>query len=108
VTIIEPGGARTRFRHGSARLAPPMDAYTGTPAAFVRGIADETRPSPGDPAKMAAAIIASVDTNPAPRRIVLGSDAYSIIVTALTERLADITPQRDQAASTDAGAGPDA
>ena len=25
VTIIEPGGARTSFRHGSARLAPALD-----------------------------------------------------------------------------------
>jgi NAD(P)-dependent dehydrogenase (short-subunit alcohol dehydrogenase family) len=48
VTIIEPGGARTSFRHGSAQLAPALDAYAGTPAAFVRGIlADETHLSPG-------------------------------------------------------------
>ena len=31
VTIIEPGGARTSFRHGSAQLAA-LDAYAGTPA----------------------------------------------------------------------------
>ena len=108
VTIIEPGGARTGFRHGSAQLAPALDAYAGTPAAFVRGmLADETQPSPGDPAKMAAIIIASVDTTPAPKRIVLGSDSYAIIVNALTQRLADIEPQKDLAASTDFAATPD-
>jgi NAD(P)-dependent dehydrogenase (short-subunit alcohol dehydrogenase family) len=102
VTIIEPGGARTRFRHGSARLAPALEAYAGTPAAAVRAIlADETQPSPGDPAKMAAVIIASADTTPAPKRVVLGSDAYAILVSALTQRLADIEPQKDRAASTD-------
>jgi NAD(P)-dependent dehydrogenase (short-subunit alcohol dehydrogenase family) len=101
VTIIEPGGARTGFRGASAQLAPPLDAYTGTPAAFVRAIADPTHPSPGDPAKMATIIIGTADTMPAPKRIVLGSDSYEIIVAALTERLADIRPQRDLAASTD-------
>jgi NAD(P)-dependent dehydrogenase (short-subunit alcohol dehydrogenase family) len=102
VTIIEPGGARTGFRHGSAQLAPALDAYAGTPAAFVRSmLADETHPSPGDPVKMAAIIIGSVDMTPAPKRIVLGSDSYGILVSALTQRLADIEPQQDVAASTD-------
>jgi NAD(P)-dependent dehydrogenase (short-subunit alcohol dehydrogenase family) len=102
VTIIEPGGARTLFRHGSARLAPALDAYTGTPAAFVRGmLADQTQLSPGDPAKMATIIIGTADTTPAPKRVVLGSDSYGIIVNALTQRLADIQPQKELAASTD-------
>jgi NAD(P)-dependent dehydrogenase (short-subunit alcohol dehydrogenase family) len=109
VTIIEPGGARTGFRHASARLAPALDAYAGTPAAFVRGVlADETQLPPGDPAKMAAVIIGSADTTPAPHRIVLGSDSYGIIVNALTQRLADIEPQKDLAASTDFAAAPEA
>jgi NAD(P)-dependent dehydrogenase (short-subunit alcohol dehydrogenase family) len=109
VTIIEPGGARTGFRHASARLAPALDAYAGTPAAFVRGVlADETQLPPGDPAKMAAVIIGSADTTPAPQRIVLGSDSYGIIVNALTQRLADIEPQKDLAASTDFAAAPEA
>ena len=109
VTIIEPGGARTGFRHGSAQLAPALDAYAGTPAAFVRGVlADETQLPPGDPAKMAAVIIGSADTTPAPQRIVLGSDSYGIIVNALTQRLADIEPQKDLAASTDFAAAPEA
>jgi len=62
--------------------------------------------SPGDPAKMAAIIIGSVDRNPAPKRIVLGSDSYGILVNALTQRLADIEPQKDLAASTDFVAAP--
>jgi NAD(P)-dependent dehydrogenase (short-subunit alcohol dehydrogenase family) len=102
VTIIEPGGARTGFRHGGAQLAPALDAYAGTPAAFVRGmLADQTQLSPGDPVKMATIIIGTVDTTPAPKRVVLGSDSYAIIVNALTQRLADIQPQQDRAASTD-------
>jgi len=107
VTIIEPGGARTRFRHGSAQLGPAIPAYNGTPAAAVRGIfEDDTRLAPGDPAKMAAIIIGSVDTAPAPKRLVLGSDSYGILVNALTQRLADVEAQKDLAASTDFPTGP--
>lgn len=32
VTIVEPGGARTEFRYGSARVADLMPEYDGTPA----------------------------------------------------------------------------
>jgi NAD(P)-dependent dehydrogenase (short-subunit alcohol dehydrogenase family) len=37
VTIVEPGGARTEFRYGSARVADLMPEYDNTPAhAFQR------------------------------------------------------------------------
>ncbi|MBT0774232.1 SDR family oxidoreductase [Kineosporia sp. J2-2] len=101
VTIVEPGGARTEFRFDSLQLAQPMGAYDGTPAAMVRGAKDRSRPPLGDPAKMAARIIDSAAQEPAPLRVVLGSDAYRFVTTALRERLAQIEPQQDLAASTD-------
>lgn len=101
VTIVEPGGARTEFRFDSLATATPLPAYDGTPAAMTRGAGDRTRPSLGDPAKMAAAMIASVDDEHAPLRLVLGSDAHRFITTALRERLAEIEPQAEAAASTD-------
>jgi NAD(P)-dependent dehydrogenase (short-subunit alcohol dehydrogenase family) len=101
VTIVEPGGARTEFRYGSLKLAEPMPEYDQTPAAMVRGAKDRSHPSAGDPAKMAAAIIASADTEPAPLRLVLGSDSYRFITTALRHRLAQVEPQETAAASTD-------
>ena len=67
---------------------------------------DGTAVPPGDPAKMAAAIIASAEAEPAPSRIALGSDAYGIIRQALTERLAVIESQRETAATTDFRPGP--
>jgi hypothetical protein len=70
-------------------------------------LADDTHPSPGDPATMAAIIIGSVDTTPAPRRIELGSDSYAVLVTALARRLADIESQGDSAAPTDFAAAAD-
>ncbi|TQS46503.1 SDR family oxidoreductase [Cryptosporangium phraense] len=99
VTIVEPGGARTEFRSGSARLAPAIDAYDGGPAHAYRGAL--RTPAIGDPAKMAAAMIASVDVDPAPLRLLLGSDAFSRTRAVLARRLADLEAQRDLAASTD-------
>ncbi|WP_158745298.1 SDR family oxidoreductase [Acidisphaera sp. L21] len=101
VTIIEPGGARTNFRGGSVRLGEQLEAYKGTPASFVHVmIKDTSRPAPGDPEKMAAKIIASADQEPAPKRIVLGSDSFGFIHKALSDRLADVAAQKDEAAST--------
>jgi hypothetical protein len=56
---------------------------------------------PGDPALMAAAIIASAEADPAPSRLVLGRDAFGIIRTALADRLAIIESQQATAAATD-------
>jgi hypothetical protein len=51
---------------------------------------------------MVAAMIASVDQPVAPRRLALGSDAYSAMHRHLTERLAALEAQRELALSTDA------
>jgi hypothetical protein len=72
---------------------------------MVRGIRAPSPPSKGDPAKMAAAMIDSVDRHPAPLRIALGSDSCTYVRQALGERLADIEAQRDLAFSTGLPAG---
>jgi hypothetical protein len=56
---------------------------------------------PNDPRKIAAAIINSVEQNPAPKRLVLGSDCYGAIHKALSERLAALEAQKDLAHTTD-------
>lgn len=100
-TIVEPGGARTEFRFDSLQLAEPLAAYDETPAALVRGARDRSRPPLGDPAAMAARIIDSVDVEPAPLRLVLGSDAYQALSTSLSARLADVESQALSAPDTD-------
>ena len=101
-TLIEPGGARTDFRHRSAQLAPTLDAYDASPSRMVnRIIADDSHPSPGDPVKMVQIMIASVDETPAPRRIALGSDAYHVMRERLCARLETLEAQRELACSTD-------
>jgi NAD(P)-dependent dehydrogenase (short-subunit alcohol dehydrogenase family) len=102
VTIVEPGGARTNFRFRGAQLGEPMEAYKGTPAAMVHSmIKDSLRLPPGDPVKMVRVMIDSVEQDPSPKRIVLGSDAWGILHKALAERLAGVEAQRESAALTD-------
>lgn len=102
VTIIEPGSARTNFRFGGAQLGKPLAAYKDTPAGMVHVMIKDTSRQPvGDPTKMAEIILDSVDHEPAPKRIVLGSDSWGILFKALTDRLAAVAAQKDLAASTD-------
>ena len=106
VTIVEPGGARTEFRYGSAQVATPLPAYEGNPAhAFMRMLDPENGLAPGDPARMAARIIESADVEPAPLRLVLGSQALQSTIDTLTRRIEGFEAQRELAASTDFPAG---
>jgi NAD(P)-dependent dehydrogenase (short-subunit alcohol dehydrogenase family) len=102
MTIVEPGGARTEFRYGSARVADLMPIYDQTPAhSFLRMLDPKNGLAPGDPARMAARIIESVDVAPAPLRIVLGSQALEGTLTTLRRRIAEFESQKELAASTD-------
>jgi NAD(P)-dependent dehydrogenase (short-subunit alcohol dehydrogenase family) len=105
ITIVEPGGARTEFRYGSAQVAPPMAAYEATPAHGFRARLDPDAPATGDPARMAAAIIDSAGLDPAPLRLLLGSDAYERTHQVLATRLASLEAQKDLAATTDVREG---
>ena len=100
VTIVEPGGARTEFRYGSAHVANLMPEYD-----HVHGFLDMLDPekglAPGDPAKMAERMIESVDQEPAPLRMVLGSQALKATIERLEERVADYKTQTELARSTD-------
>ena len=102
MTLIEPGGARTEFRYGSAKVAELMPIYDATPAhSFVPLLDPKNGLAPGDPARMAARIIESVDVEPAPLRIILGSQALESTLTTLRKRLASFESQAALAASTD-------
>jgi NAD(P)-dependent dehydrogenase (short-subunit alcohol dehydrogenase family) len=108
VTLVEPGGSRTNFNR-SLVIADPIDAYKNTVVGQVRGVlaGDLDSPAmrqqiPGDPAKVAQAIIDSVDVSPAPKRLTLGSIAYEHITAELRSRLAALESTRELAYSTDA------
>ncbi len=102
MTIVEPGGARTEFRYGSAQVAKLMPIYDQTPAhSFLRMLDPKSAPPPGDPARMAARIVESVDVEPAPLRMVLGSQALENTITTLRKRIASFEAQTQLAASRD-------
>jgi len=104
VTIVEPGGARTEFRYGSAKVANLMPEYNSCHG-FLNMLDASKGLAPGDPARMAERIIESVDREPAPLRMVLGSQALSATISRLKERIADYETQTELAASTDFPAG---
>ncbi len=104
MTIVEPGGARTEFRYGSAKVANLMPEYDSCHG-FLNMLDASKGLAPGDPAKMAQCIIESTEKDPAPLRMVLGSQALSATITRLEERVADYKTQTELAASTDIPAG---
>ena len=100
VTIVEPGGARTAFRYGSAKVANLTKEYD-----HVHGFLNMLDPAkglaPGDPAKMAEHIIESVDKKDTPLHMVLGSQALKATIERLEDRIAAYKTQTETAASTD-------
>lgn len=103
-TIVEPGGGRTSiFDQGRLLSAPTLSAYEGTPARQTGTfLASGNYVPPGDPTRMMQAVIDSVDQAEAPKRLALGSDAYTAIHDVLTKRLAALEAQKAVAFSTDA------
>jgi NAD(P)-dependent dehydrogenase (short-subunit alcohol dehydrogenase family) len=99
VTIVEPGATPTGFGSGLDR-APVMEAYDATPAGDVRrALADGGFPLPNDPDKIAAAIVAHVDSGSTVLRVPLGSDTYEDVRGALQARLTEHEAGRDTAYS---------
>jgi NAD(P)-dependent dehydrogenase (short-subunit alcohol dehydrogenase family) len=107
ITLVQPGGSRTDF-NSNITSAEPLPVYdkgiVGQIRGFLAGADPETvrRAVIGDPDKIARAIADSVETTPAPRRLVLGATAYEAVTAALRDRLAAIEAQRELAYSTDA------
>lgn len=100
LTLVEPGGTRTEFRYGSAKVARLMPEYESCHG-FLNMLDPAKGLAPGDPVKMARRIIESVEKEPAPLRMVLGSQALKATIDRLEERVADYKTQRSLAASTD-------
>jgi NAD(P)-dependent dehydrogenase (short-subunit alcohol dehydrogenase family) len=106
-TLFEPGAIRTDF--GSRGTLPPANpAYRDTPAGAMRQAAEALRDAGqgasaagGDPAKMARVIVQSVEQSPAPRRVVMGSDVYGVLLATYRDRAASLEAQEELARSTD-------
>ncbi|MCZ8382055.1 SDR family oxidoreductase [Mycobacterium sp. CPCC 205372] len=96
-TLIAPGVVRTGFFEAAARV-PLSEPYRGGPADAPATTVEEMT---DDPERTVAAIIRAADSSDPPRRLVLGSDAWTLITGALRARLDDVTAQRENAATAD-------
>ncbi|KFF30764.1 SDR family oxidoreductase [Bifidobacterium bombi] len=99
--IVEPGGARTEFRYGSAHVAKLMPEYDGPTHSFLKMLDPANGLAPGDPAKMAARIIESAGKPDTPLHLVLGSAALENTIHRLEDRLAEYRSETEIAKSTD-------
>ena len=76
VTLVQPGPFRTDFiAHSLERAETPLADYADTRGKFQRLLESMDGRQPGDPAKAAAAIIAAVESERPPLRLVLGKYA---------------------------------
>jgi NAD(P)-dependent dehydrogenase (short-subunit alcohol dehydrogenase family) len=96
VTLVEPGNFRTEFA-GDANMRPAQSLpdYRPVIAPIEDFLYGQDGRQPGDPAKAAAAMIAVVEDQTPPRRLVLGADAYDVLDRTLAARAADIARYRD-------------
>uniref|UniRef100_Q021L7 Short-chain dehydrogenase/reductase SDR n=1 Tax=Solibacter usitatus (strain Ellin6076) TaxID=234267 RepID=Q021L7_SOLUE len=99
-TLVEPGTIRTGFG-SSGVLSPELEAYRDGPAGMLRKMAMQGYPAPGDPAKMAKAIVETFEADAAPTRLALGQDAYGYIKAALAGRLAQVEAHKNLATDCD-------
>jgi NAD(P)-dependent dehydrogenase (short-subunit alcohol dehydrogenase family) len=87
--IVEPGAFRTGlFRPGAAYESEAMPEYADTVGPTRTYVRDNDGLQPGDPAKAAQAILAALDADEPPLRLVLGADAIGNIERRL-ESIAD-------------------
>jgi len=101
VTVVEPGGARTDFRYGGAKVAENLMPEYAHAHGFLDMLDAEKGLAPGDPQKMAKRMIESTRVNPAPKHLALGSKAIRDIIEELESRLRAYKEQVEIAVSTD-------
>ena len=88
VTIVEPGRFTTDWT-GRLPAVVPTDIADSAPPTGATG--HDRRYQPGDPARAADAIIAAVDADVSPLRLVLGADSLAGIRAKLTAMQAELS-----------------
>ncbi|MGF6920394.1 oxidoreductase [Paraburkholderia sp. 40] len=105
-TVVEPGYFRTDFLDASSLVVAPevIDDYDETSGAVRRNAMQLNHNQPGDPTRLAAAMIALVDAASPPLRLPLGTDTLAAIaaknayVTQETETWKQLSSSTDFAA----------
>jgi NAD(P)-dependent dehydrogenase (short-subunit alcohol dehydrogenase family) len=105
VLIVEPGAFRTGFA-GAGALQPSaatMPEYEDTVGTFRQMLPTTDGKQPGDPAKAAAAIIAALDADKPPLRLVLGNDSFDMVSQHLSASQQELLAWEPVARGTDFG-----
>jgi NAD(P)-dependent dehydrogenase (short-subunit alcohol dehydrogenase family) len=107
-TIVEPGFFRTDFLDSRSLQVSPsgIEDYKDTVGAMRGFAATANHAQPGDPAKLAAALMVIADAAEPPLRIPFGSDAIQRIEAKNAQVAEEIARWRDLVVSTDAVARP--
>jgi NAD(P)-dependent dehydrogenase (short-subunit alcohol dehydrogenase family) len=102
-TVIEPGYFRTDFLDASSLLVAPdvIDDYDETSGAVRRFATQINHGQPGDPKKLAAAMVKLVDAPNPPLRLPLGTDTLAAIAAKNAYVTQETEAWRELAASTD-------
>ncbi|MFY0562887.1 oxidoreductase [Archangium lansingense] len=101
-TVVEPGFFRTDFLDGqSLSVAEPIADYASTAGATRTRAAELNHAQPGEPARLAKAILALADTHRPPLRLPLGSDTLARIEAKHRSVDAEVAAWRELALSTD-------
>jgi NAD(P)-dependent dehydrogenase (short-subunit alcohol dehydrogenase family) len=102
-TVVEPGYFRTDFLDASSLLVAPevIGDYDETSGAVRRKAVQINHNQPGDPKKLAAAMITLVDAPVPPLRLPLGTDTLAAIAAKNAYVLEETEAWKELAASTD-------
>jgi NAD(P)-dependent dehydrogenase (short-subunit alcohol dehydrogenase family) len=102
VVIVEPGAFRTDFAGRSLQQSATAIEDYATTAGLRRKENDHTDGKQlGDPARAAQAILTLAQSETLPLRVVLGTDAITVIETELERQHAELDAMRELSASTD-------
>lgn len=103
VTVVEPGFFRTDFldQHSLVKTALEIDDYEGSVGAVRRFAESANHAQPGDPSKLAEAILALVNAPTPPLRLPLGSDTVARIEAKNAFVGSELAAWRELALSTD-------
>jgi len=101
VTLIEPGNFRTEFA-GDVNMRPrqPLAAYRPFIAPIEEFLYGQNGRQPGDPAKAAALMIAVVESDNPPLRLLLGQDGYAAWISKSKTREAEFAAWHTAAVAT--------